>query len=171
MLYIFGKPGAILLAVVFTLACLTTCVGLLTSCSQYFATLTNKVSYENFVRILTFSSMTLANMGLTKILSVSVPILNAIYPVAIMLIVLAMLDNLFKGSSMVYGLTILFTGVVSVIDAIGQVGVNLGFVTNLCSKLPLYSQGIGWIVPALVSILLGVVCTLVKKSEVKPVLY
>ncbi|MEG1255902.1 branched-chain amino acid transport system II carrier protein [Clostridium sp.] len=171
MLYIFGKPGAILLAMVFTLACLTTCVGLITSCSQYFATLTNKVSYENFVRILAISSMTLANMGLTKILSVSVPILNAIYPVAIMLIVLAMLNNLFKGSSVVYGLTILFTGVVSVIDALGQVGTNLGFIMNLCSKLPLYSQGLGWIVPALVGILLGVVCGLVKKSEVKPVLY
>ncbi len=34
--YIFGKTGAILLAVIFTLACLTTCVGLITSCSQYF---------------------------------------------------------------------------------------------------------------------------------------
>jgi LIVCS family branched-chain amino acid:cation transporter len=28
--YIFGKPGAILLALIFTLACLTTCVGLIT---------------------------------------------------------------------------------------------------------------------------------------------
>src|SRR3712207_8572437 len=31
MQYLFGKPGLVLLAVIFTLACLTTCVGLITS--------------------------------------------------------------------------------------------------------------------------------------------
>ena len=73
--YIFGKPGAVLLAIIFTLACLTTCVGLITSCSQYFATLTSKVSYKGFVRILALLSMGIANMGLTQILSISVPVL------------------------------------------------------------------------------------------------
>ena len=32
----FGEPGAVLLAAIFTLACLTTCVGLIHSISQYF---------------------------------------------------------------------------------------------------------------------------------------
>ena len=105
--YLFGKPGELLLAVIFTLACLTTSVGLITSCSQYFATLTKKISYKNWVGILTFSSMVLANMGLNKILSISVPVLEMIYPIAIMLIVLAMLDNLFKGNRLVYRLSIL----------------------------------------------------------------
>jgi LIVCS family branched-chain amino acid:cation transporter len=163
--YIFGKPGAVLLAVIFTLACLTTSVGLITSCSQYFSTLTNKVSYKNWVRILALSSMTLANMGLTKILAVSVPVLVAIYPIAIMLIVLAMLDNLFKESSVVYGLTILFTGVVSVVDSLGEVGIKLGFVTNLCSRLPLYAKGLGWVVPALLGMFLGLAVKLVKEKS------
>lgn len=164
--YIYGKPGAILLAVMFTLACLTTSVGLITSCSQYFATLTNKVSYKNWVRVLTLSSMTLANMGLTKILAISVPVLIAIYPIAIMLIVLAMLDNLFKGSNVVYSLTILFTGVVSIVDALGQVGIKLGFVTNLFSGLPLYAEGLGWVVPALIGMFLGVASIFVKNRLV-----
>lgn len=46
MIYLFGQPGAILLALIFTVACLTTCVGLITSCSEYFASLTTKVSYK-----------------------------------------------------------------------------------------------------------------------------
>ncbi len=33
---VFGTPGAVLLAAIFTLACLTTCVGLINSISQYF---------------------------------------------------------------------------------------------------------------------------------------
>lgn len=154
MTYIFGKPGGILLAVIFTVACLTTCVGLITSCSEYFETLTSKVSYKAWVRILSLSSMILANMGLTKILAVSVPVLNAIYPIAIMLIVLAMFDKFFAKNKMVYSFTILFTGVVSVVDALNQAGITIGFFVSTFSKLPFYSQGLGWIVPAV----LGIVC-------------
>lgn len=164
-MYIFGKPGAVLLAVVFTLACLTTSVGLITSCSQYFQSLNNKISYKTWVRVLCVSSMTLANMGLTKILSISVPILNAIYPIALMLILLSMLDTLFNKSSIVYSLTILFTGIVSLVDSLGQVGVKLGFVTNLCSSLPLYSKGLGWVVPAVVGMLLGIALSVVKEKS------
>ena len=134
--YIFGKPGAVLLASIFTLACLTTSVGLITSCSQYFSTFTNKISYKNWVRLLTVFSMLIANMGLTKILSISVPILNAIYPIAIMLIVLSMLNFIFKSNKYVYGLTILFTGVVSVIDAMGQVGIAKDSLLELISHFP-----------------------------------
>lgn len=162
--YIFGKPGAILLALIFTLACLTTCVGLITSCSQYFSTLTKKISYKNWVIILTIFSMTFANMGLTKILSVTVPVLNAIYPVAIMLIILSMMDSMLKGSSVVYKLTILFTGVISVVDALGQVGLTLGFVTSFISKLPFYREGLAWIIPAIVGMILGVCIKFVKES-------
>lgn len=162
MTYIFGKPGAVLLAVVFTLACLTTCVGLITSCSQYFTTLTNKVKYKTWVTILSLSSMILANMGLTKILSISVPVLNAIYPVAIMLIVLGTIHNFFRGSTIVYFTTILFTAVVSVVDALEQVGITMGVVNKLLDKLPFYSQGLGWMIPALVGLLLGIVLKEVK---------
>lgn len=162
--YIFGKPGAVLLAVIFTLACLTTCVGLITSCSQYFATLTSKVSYKGFVRILALLSMGIANMGLTQILSISVPVLNAIYPIAIMLIVLGMMNRVFKGNTMAYRLTIIFTGVVSVVDALGQVGVGVEALTKLFERLPLYSQGLGWIVPAVVGMILGVLMKVVKEN-------
>lgn len=163
MTYIFGKPGAVLLAVVFTLACLTTCVGLITSCSQYFATLTKKIKYNHWVAILATFSMTFANLGLTKILAISVPVLNAIYPIAIMLIVLGCLDKFFKGNSVVYSLTILFTGVVSVVDVLAQGGVNLGRVIRVFEKLPLYGDGLGWIVPAIVGMGLGVIGMLVKE--------
>ena len=165
MTYLFGEPGAILLAVIFTVACLTTCVGLITSCSEYFASLNSKVKYITWVRILSLSSMILANMGLTKILAVSVPVLNAIYPIAIMLIVLAILDRLFKGNKMVYLLTILFTGIVSVIDALSQAGFNIEILVRYFSKLPLYSQGLGWILPALIGIVIGTILNLFKKTQ------
>ena len=164
--YIFGKPGAILLALVFTLACLTTCVGLITSCSQYFSSLTKNIQYKTWVRILTLSSMLLANMGLTQILNISVPILNAIYPISIMLIVLSMLEYVIKLDNVVYGLTILLTGVVSCIDALMQVGFNLRFLGDFIKTLPLYSVGLSWIVPALIGIVLGFILSLLKTDKV-----
>ncbi|SFC28086.1 branched-chain amino acid transport system II carrier protein [Clostridium uliginosum] len=167
MTYIFGQPGVILLAAIFTVACLTTCVGLITSCSEYFRTLNSKVSYKAWVRILSVSSMVLANMGLTKILSVSVPVLNAIYPIAIMLIVLAMTNNLFGGSSVVYSFTILFTSVVSIVDALNQAGISISFMVNAFSKLPLYSQGLGWIVPAILGACIGISYKFIKEHFTK----
>lgn len=153
--YIFGKPGAVLLAIIFTLACITTSVGLISSCSQYFASISKKVSYISWVRILSILSMTLANMGLTKILSVSVPVLFAIYPISIMLILLSMMDRLINKSRPVYVMTIFFTGFVSVISALDQVGIPLGFLTKLANKLPLYPEGLGWVFPALLGLFLG----------------
>lgn len=155
MLYIFGDGGGVLLAVIFTLACLTTCVGLITSCSQYFVTLTSKVSYKTWVRILALSSMVLANMGLTKILEVSVPVLDAIYPVAIVLIVLAMCDRFLKENRVVYGVTIGITSVVSVIYALGNTSINVSFLQGMVKWLPLYDKGLGWVLPALFGVALG----------------
>lgn len=164
-MYIFGKPGAVLLASIFTLACLTTSVGLITSCSQYFSTFTSKISYENWVRILTVFSMLVANMGLTKILSISVPILNAIYPIAIMLIVLSMFDFIFKSNKYIYGLTILFTGVVSIIDAMGQAGLAKDSLLKIISYFPLYNEGLAWIVPAILGIVIGLAIKLFKEGN------
>ena len=54
-----------------------------------------------------------------------------------------------------YCLTILFTGVVSVVDALSQAGFSSELLLSYFSKLPLYSQGLGWILPAAVGIVLG----------------
>ena len=169
MTYIFGQPGAILLAIVFTLACLTTCVGLITSCGQYFATLTPKLTYQHWAAILSLVSMVLANMGLNQILGISVPILNAIYPVAIMLIILAMVNSVINGSRAVYSLTILFTATISILDALGQVGLQFGFVSTLLKKLPLYEQGLGWVIPALLGLVIGGLYEFISSKQTESV--
>ena len=151
--YLFGKKGAVLLGVIFSLACLTTSVGLLTSCSQYFAKLMPKISYKTFVRILSVSSMVFANVGLTQILKFSVPILTAIYPMAIVLMILALLDKFFKGNSYVYLFAMISTSFVSISDALGQFGLKV----NILNRLPFYSKGLGWIIPAAIGAIVGII--------------
>ena len=152
---LFGEFGAILLATIFTLACLTTCVGLINSVSQYFSTLCKRVSYKAFVLGITVFSFAICNQGLNVILSVSVPILNAIYPVSIILIILGLCHQWIGGNKFIYPLTVLGTAVISILYAIDGLGVPLGFVSHLCRSLPFYDLGFGWVVITLAMVVLS----------------
>ena len=69
---VFGSLGALILILIFSLACMTTVVGLVTSVSEYFADLTNnKVTYKQWIFIYTLISLVLANFGLNRILQFS----------------------------------------------------------------------------------------------------
>ena len=154
---LFGDFGAILLAVIFTLACLTTCVGLINSISQYFSTLFKKFTYKQWVYTIVIFSFLICNLGLNAILSISIPILNAIYPVSIVLILLGLSHNLWKTNRFVYPLVIAATGCVSVIYALDTTGIPLGFLSDLCRLLPLYHQGFCWVSVAVVSLLVSLI--------------
>lgn len=163
---LFGQPGAIFLALVFTLACLTTCVGLITSIAQYFSSLSNKLSYRQWVCIIVGFSFVVCNQGLNAILSISVPILNAIYPISIMLIVLGLLHRHLNRNQFIYPCTIVCAGVVSVLYALEQLHISFGFLTEWLHYLPLYSYGMGWVPVAIVVMTLCVVLNQFTKSEV-----
>ena len=153
---VFGNPGAILLAAIFTLACLTTCVGLINSISQYFSVQFPKLSYRQWVFIIVGFSFLICNLGLTMILSISIPVLNAIYPVSIVLILLGLSHRLWENNRYVYPLTILATGVVSVVYALETAGLPLGFLGQLLRKLPLYSMGFCWVGIAAAAVLVSI---------------
>lgn len=85
----FGSFGAILLAIVIILACLTTSIGLTTACAEYFHTLLPAVSYKVFVIVFSVFTCVIANFGLANIITYSVPVLMLLYPLAIVLILLA----------------------------------------------------------------------------------
>ena len=153
---LFGAPGAVLLAAIFTLACLTTCVGLIHSIAQYFSVLFARVPYRGWVLAITGVSFLTCNLGLSAILRISVPILNAIYPAAIVLILLGLSHGLWQGRRLVYPLTVAAAAVTGVVHALDQAGLALGPVTALFRRLPLYAEGFGWAPAAAAALLLGV---------------
>lgn len=161
---VFGAPGAILLAAIFTLACLTTCVGLINSVSQYFSTLWTKISYKGWVYIITGFSFFVSNLGLSTILSISVPILNAIYPIAIVLIILGLSHKLWEKNAYAYPLIVAGTTVVSVIYALDSAGISLGFITNIFRLLPGYAPGFGWLSIAAIMLIISLLIPK-KKAE------
>jgi len=160
---IFGSFGALILILIFTLACLSTAVGLITSVSNYFADLTNdKVSYKQWILIYTLISFVLANFGLNTILQFSLPILEAIYPTAIVLIIMALLQDVFDFDRLTYQMTIYITLFISIISGFNSAGIELPVLDQLASLLPFYSQGLHWIIPAIVVLM---VFTLISKTR------
>ena len=162
---LFGEPGAVLLAVIFTLACLTTCVGLINSISQFFSTLFKKVSYRVWVFAITGVSFLTCNLGLNAILSISVPILNAIYPVAIVLILMGLSHGLWQRNVYAYPLTAACTACVSVLYALDAAGLSLSFVSAALKRLPLYELGFGWVSVAALALAVSFALCALKRDK------
>ncbi|WP_430790059.1 branched-chain amino acid transport system II carrier protein [Virgibacillus flavescens] len=157
---VFGEFGALLLGIIVALACFTTCVGLVVACGQFFSK-TIGVSYNMVILITTIVSFLIANQGLNTIINYSVPVLVFIYPIAIVLIVLTFSQKLFHGKRAVYQGAILLTAVTSLYDGLLAFGLDLSAVTPYMEALPFFSLGLGWILPALVGSIIGL---LISKS-------
>lgn len=161
--HFFGPAGAVLLGLIVIAACLTTSIGLITACATYFNKILPAVSYKSFVVIFSVFSAAVANVGLTKLISITVPVLTALYPVAIVLIVLTFFHSLFKGKSEVYLGSLLLTAIISIMDGIVASGIKLDAVSDLFTQyLPLYSVGVGWVIPAIIGGVLGYMVYLLK---------
>jgi len=85
------------------------------------------------------------------------------------LIVLTFLHPLFKGRKEVYQVSILFTFILSVNDGLNAAGIKIAAVNDLfASVLPLYSVGLGWIVPAIVGGVIGYLISIIKHGSLNP---
>ena len=154
----FGMGGNVLLSAIVFLACLSTAVGLIISCSEYFNRLLPAISYKTFVMIFTLVSMAFANKGLSGIISISVPVLMLLYPLTVVIILLAFLNNWFGGSRVVYVCTIFATLVVGVLDAWKAAFSFAPETAALINSIfPLYDIGMGWLLPATAGFVLGLV--------------
>ncbi|MCQ2035047.1 MULTISPECIES: branched-chain amino acid transport system II carrier protein [Stutzerimonas stutzeri subgroup] len=151
----FGTPGSLLLAVVITLACLTTAVGLTTACGEFFSALL-PVSYRTVVVVFALFSLLVANQGLTQLISVSVPVLVGLYPLAIVLVALSLLDRFWVSPSRVFVPVMAVTLIFGIVDGLAAAGFT-DWVPVLFTQLPLADQSMGWLVPVLVMLVFAVV--------------
>ncbi len=156
--FLYGNGGLVMLAAIFFIACLNTCIGLISCCSRYFCTIVPKVGYRVWAFIFALVSLVISNIGLTRILEVSVPVLNAIYPIAIVLILLSFGFPDGRKWKAVYVCSISLTGIASVLLSLEQAGFR--FLNPGLSMLPLYDMGLGWIGPAITGLITGVLAGL-----------
>lgn len=157
---LLGSFGKTVIALAMALACLTTAIGLVACSGNFFSRLSNyRISYNTVCIITVLVSLLLANMGLAKILEVSVPLLVTVYPVIIVLVILALCHNLFKGNRMVYVASIIGTSVIVLTGLVEMIATKIGtevqVITNLMAMIPWHDQGLGWVMPALLTATLG----------------
>lgn len=170
----FHAAGAVLMTLIVTFACLKTAVGLVTSCAKAFVGMFPKgPGYRAWAVIFSAASFAMANFGLTTIVAWCVPVLMFLYPLAITLILLALLGKFFGHSQKVYVWTTGFTLVAAVFDMIGSVaGLLPGNALLEQLKLlggrflPFYDLGLGWVCPALVGFAIGLGLHLREKKQV-----
>lgn len=167
--FLFGRVGVIILALVFLIACLNTCIGLLSCCGKYFHSIVPKISYRNWVFLFAFVSMIISNIGLTKILELSVPVLNAIYPVAIVLIILAYMEPFIGKYRAIYPFVVTLCVVSSVIEVLEKKNIVIYGITTLIKQMPFYNAGFSWVIPSIIGVILAILYSEITKGKVKKV--
>ena len=168
-----GRAGSLVLAVTITCACLKTNIGLVTSCSDAFARMFPKgPSYRVWAVLFTAFSFFVSNLGLSKIISYSLPLLLFLYPLAITLILLALFGNLFHHDRAVYVSVTAFTCVAALFDLAKALPENLKTALHLDGAvglaekiLPFFDISLGWVLPAFVGLVLGLIIHFAKKQK------
>ena len=160
----FGVVGTAVVAAIFLLACLNVCIGLITCCGTYFAETygadngsaagpLRRVPYRAWALAFAVFSCVLSNFGLDAILAFSVPLLGALYPMAIVLVALGLFHRACDANPQVWPWAVGVTGAVSVAIALRDaLAPALWLPTD---ALPLAADGLGWVVPAAAGVLVG----------------
>ncbi|MGJ9382371.1 branched-chain amino acid transport system II carrier protein [Salipaludibacillus sp. CF4.18] len=152
---LLGSTGLVLLSLIITIACLTTAVGLISAFGEYISKTIPSIPYVVSTGCVALFSLIMANMGLTQLIQFSLPILIIIYPIAIVLIILTLLDTFFHGRKEVYAGAVFGTAIISISDGLIAGGVMTEDKINFLSFFPFTEQGLAWILPAILGAAIG----------------
>jgi LIVCS family branched-chain amino acid:cation transporter len=152
---ILGGAGKIALGLAVSLACLTTSIGLTATVGDYFSTLfKGKIGYKSICLATCLFSGVFATVGVTKIVTIAVPLLVTVYPVVIVLIVLTIIGRTHINRT-IYAGAVIGALSTSIFDALTSAGLPLASVNSIISYIPLAKAGFPWILPALAGGILG----------------
>lgn len=155
----FGDLGSIFLSAMIFIACMVTAIGLTCACAEYFSSIT-KIGYKVWVFILIGFSFIISNLGLTKLIAFSVPVLSAIYPPAIVVIMLSFGWKFFNHPRRVIAPVTAVSLVFGIVDGLKVANFELPYALT---HLPLAEQNLAWLIPSLVVFAIAVVIDKVKK--------
>lgn len=157
-----GAAGHAFLAVLITITCLTTAIGLIAAFAQDFHKHFSRVSYKQWLAFMSFASFATANFGLDTIIQWSTPMLMFLYPFSMVLIVLSVTGRLFNYDRVVYAFAIGFTTLPALMDmvvsfppVVSASAFGKAVADFQSAYLPFASMGLGWLVPAVVGLAFG----------------
>ena len=171
----FGIAGTVIIAAIYLRACLNVCIGLISCCGTYFAetfgadapgaqthTL-GRIPYAGWAVAFAVFSCVVSNVGLDAILTFSVPLLSALYPVSIVFVIMGMAHRACDRLPLAWPWAIGATTIVSVATALRDAffaGIWLPF-----DALPLASLGFDWLLPALCGAVVGAILSATRSTK------
>lgn len=167
--HMFGKIGMLILGIAVLFACLTTAIGLTTSFGDYFSRTYVKLEYNHIIIAVCVFSFFISNIGLTQLISITLPILLMVYPVLMALVAASFLDKWLQGRKAIYIGILAGTALISIPNGLetlaANYGASLGIISQWLQLVPLYDLSLGWIVPAIIGGVIGAVLSAFSKKR------
>lgn len=143
---LFGRASNMLLAVIMSVSCMATAVGLIGTTGAFISQFSKgRFSYRLVAVSTGLFSMVVSNIGLDSIIAFAAPILTFLYPGALVVIVLSLFDNRIRNDNIFR-----FAAVGALLSSGLSVLEGFGLPSTLTAMLPFESVGLGWIVPAVI---------------------
>ena len=157
---IFGHYAQWFLALMVSMTCFTTTVGLIVSCSEFFQERFPQLSYKHYALLFTLIGLAVANLGLNAIIRFSVPVLQLLYPITIVLVVLIIAHKFIPLAKLGMQLTVLLVGLTALADVIAQ-HFALPLLSTGIKQLPFAELAMAWVAPGL----LGLLCAMILPNR------
>ena len=153
-----GWPGQIVFGLIVLTACMTTAVGLIAATSEFFHRLLPAISYRTWMIVFTIISFALASAGLDSVLTIAVPIITFLYPIAITVVFITIATHplrLTTPALWTFRLGSWMAAAWSAATTLAHVGVATEGISSVLMWSPLQANQLGWILPTLIAALIG----------------
>ncbi|MFA8299099.1 MAG: branched-chain amino acid transport system II carrier protein [Hyphomicrobiales bacterium] len=146
---LLGPVGMTFMALAVIMACFTTAVGLTATIARFYEAQTNyKYSYKRIVALMLLVSFGLSNLGVELIIKFAAPVLKIIYPIVVILVLMKLMDRLFK-HNMSYRVAVIVCVLLSLPSVCASSGIHLPSINPSSFELPLVKWEMEWLMPSM----------------------
>ena len=167
---LLGSWGQLAMGLAVCFACLTTAIGLTTTCGQYFEEVSKgKISYKKTILVTVAVEFIISLVGVDSLINLAVPVLTFIFPIMIALILFSAFDRYIPYDWTYLG-AVIGAGIVGLVQGINTLsqllgGNLLGDAVKLIGTFPLATYGLEWIVPTFVGALIFTILAAILKPK------
>lgn len=165
---LYGALGTWLMCGIVLLASMTTFVGVTSACADFFATFNPRLDYRFWVVVSTLLTTIVSTFGLDTLLRVTIPVLLLIYPTTVALVFLQFARRKMRNPRFTYGFTVAVLVVMSAFDTLNNIGLLSENVLAVLHRMPLFKEGIGWLLPGVIAFIISFVTGNMKPAKPQP---
>ena len=167
---LLGSWGQLAMGLAVCFACLTTAIGLTTTCGQYFEEVSKgKLQYKKIILVTVAVEFIISLVGVDSLINLAVPVLTFIFPIMIALILFSAFDQ-YVPYDWTYLGAVIGAGIVGLVQGINTLSQLLGGnlledTATWISTFPLATYGLEWIVPTFIGAFIFTIAAAILKPK------